>query len=271
LTDVEGIQNFNALTFLKRSDDNSSWQDVTQAPISATLVHNNPYITIQGLTSFSEFAPGGDFDDPLPVELSAFFAVLTTTNLAQLNWTTQSESNMSGYNIYRNTNENSENAVQINTQFISANNSTETHNYSYTDEGTEIGLTYYYWLEGVENDGTTNFFGPAEITIISDDEEEQVPEVGMIPGIQNIYPNPFNPTTNLSYFIAEDSDVLIEIFNTKGQKVYCFQEGEKEANKIYKIKWEGQTFNGKYAASGTYIFRLSADSMIQTRKAVLMK
>ena len=105
----------------------------------------------------------------------------------------------------------------------------------------------------------------------SEEQEEQTPEVGMIVGIQSIYPNPFNPTTNISYFIEQDSEVKIEIFNTKGQLVRTINEGEKEADKIFNVKWEGQTNNGQVAATGTYIFRLAAGDFIQTQKAVLMK
>ena len=266
LEEVSGYSNPQNLRILCRDQSDAEWtvwNDFTLADAS--------HIRANNVSEFSDWAIGSITDDPLPVELSGFFAVETSNNLAELSWTTQSESNMDGYNVYRSTEENSDTAIQMNADIISATNTTQTQTYSFSDSEVISGSTYFYWLESVENDGSTSLHGPAVITMNSEDEEEQTPEIGMVAGIQSIYPNPFNPTTTLSYFIAKDSNVTIEIYNTKGQLVYTMNEGEKEANKIFNVKWEGQTFGGKSAASGTYIFRLKAGDFVQTKKAVLMK
>ena len=105
LTGVNGIESFNTLKFLKRDDDESAWQDV-QA--SATLVYNEAEITvtIQGLTSFSEFVPAGGEDNTLPVTLSSFTAVYNGDQPI-IQWITCSEQQNSGWNVYRNSEEKS--------------------------------------------------------------------------------------------------------------------------------------------------------------------
>jgi uncharacterized delta-60 repeat protein len=60
LSGISGIRNFNSLRILKRNDSLSAWQDVSQAPINATVSYNAPFITVSGLTSFSDFAAGQD-------------------------------------------------------------------------------------------------------------------------------------------------------------------------------------------------------------------
>ena len=248
----------------------ASWDDVTGS-VNPSFLQGQIAFDWTSLSRGSEDFAVNVEDNPLPIELSGFFAVQTSNSLAELSWITQSESNMNGYNIFRSTEENSDTAMQMNADIISATNTTQTQTYSFSDSEVVTGSTYFYWLESVENDGSTAFHGPAVITMNPEDEEEQTPEIGMIAGIQSIYPNPFNPTTNISYFIAKDSNVTIEIYNTKGQLVYTMNEGEKEANKIFNVKWEGQTVGGKSAASGTYIFMLTAGDLLQTKKAILMK
>ncbi len=57
---VSGIRNFNLIRILKRNDSSSQWQDVSLPPINATVTYNAPFITVSGLTSFSDFAGAQD-------------------------------------------------------------------------------------------------------------------------------------------------------------------------------------------------------------------
>ncbi len=70
------------------------------------------------------------------------------------------------------------------------------------------------------------------------------------------YPNPFNPTTSISYSLTKDiSDPEICIYNIKGQKVKTFElEAEEGENKVI---WNGEDENNKSVASGVYFYRLS--------------
>ncbi len=79
------------------------------------------------------------------------------------------------------------------------------------------------------------------------------------------YPNPFNPTTQISFSIPYASKVTLEVFNLSGQKVSQLINGEY-AKGEYNI-----TFNASTLSSGIYIYRLSAEGFSQTKRMVLIK
>jgi len=79
------------------------------------------------------------------------------------------------------------------------------------------------------------------------------------------YPNPFNPTTTIRYQLAEASDVLLDIYNTLGQKVKTIVQ-EKQPAGVYKVN-----FDARDLASGIYFYRLSAANFSKVNKMILMK
>lgn len=79
------------------------------------------------------------------------------------------------------------------------------------------------------------------------------------------YPNPFNPTTNIKYSIPTSSYIVIDVFNTLGQKVQTLFEGIKNRGE-YSIQ-----FNGANLSSGTYFVQLVSDNYNQTIKLHLLK
>lgn len=83
--------------------------------------------------------------------------------------------------------------------------------------------------------------------------------------LRNNYPNPFNPSTTIAYYVPKASDVKVEIFNVLGQRVMTLVDGKQLAGE-HKI-----TFNAKDLASGVYFYRLKAGSFNMTKKMILMK
>ncbi|MBZ0180460.1 MAG: right-handed parallel beta-helix repeat-containing protein, partial [Melioribacteraceae bacterium] len=95
ISDVSGISNPAALHLLKRDDASKIWTDYGVATsINGTL------LTWTGFTSFSEFALGGDAENPLPVELTSFEGYNTDEGVL-LNWQTATEVNNYGFEILR--------------------------------------------------------------------------------------------------------------------------------------------------------------------------
>jgi hypothetical protein len=90
------------------------------------------------------------------------------------------------------------------------------------------------------------------------------------------YPNPFNPTTALEYHLPEASEVVLEIYNSLGQKVNTLVNRRLVAGR-YKATWDGRNENRDYVASGLYIARFSAKSenssatFQKTRKLLFLK
>ncbi|MCH8028130.1 MAG: T9SS type A sorting domain-containing protein [candidate division Zixibacteria bacterium] len=85
------------------------------------------------------------------------------------------------------------------------------------------------------------------------------------------YPNPFNPSTTINFSLPAAGQARIEIFNLLGQVVAIPFDGMADAGET-KVIWDGRTLSGETAASGIYLYRLTADNrQIETKKMTLLK
>nr|MBI9030499.1 T9SS type A sorting domain-containing protein [bacterium] len=71
------------------------------------------------------------------------------------------------------------------------------------------------------------------------------------------YPNPFNPETTISYDISQQSQVTVDIYNIKGQKVKSLLKENQEAGQ-HSIIWKGDNNEGKRVSSGSYFYRVKS-------------
>ncbi len=80
-----------------------------------------------------------------------------------------------------------------------------------------------------------------------------------------VYPNPFNPVTNVVYTVPERGTVEIRMYDMLGREVRAIYRGEAEAGD-HRI-----TINGTDLSSGVYIIRFTAKNYSDTRKVLLLK
>jgi hypothetical protein len=88
-----------------------------------------------------------------------------------------------------------------------------------------------------------------------------------LPGELNLFnrPNPFNPATDICFTLPEASHVKLEVFNIAGQVVTTLTDRYLDAGEhVY-------TWDGSNVASGVYLYRITTDDVVETRKMVLMK
>ena len=78
-------------------------------------------------------------------------------------WTTWSETNMLGFRLHRSDMYDIANAQVVNPELIPATNTSEAHDYSYTDLTVSAGQIYYYWLERVYDGYPSEIYGPWSI------------------------------------------------------------------------------------------------------------
>jgi len=71
------------------------------------------------------------------------------------------------------------------------------------------------------------------------------------------YPNPFNPTTRITFRIPTDQSVQLVIYNQLGQYVTTLMDQPLTAG-AYQVVWQGLDVQGKPVASGLYYYRLLA-------------
>ena len=88
--------------------------------------------------------------------------------------------------------------------------------------------------------------------------------------LNNNVPNPFNPTTAISFSLENAGQVTLEIFNVKGEKVRTLVNEHFEATS-HSVVWNGKDDLGKTSASGVYFYKMRTGSFTSTKKMVLMK
>ncbi|MBC8415668.1 MAG: choice-of-anchor D domain-containing protein [Candidatus Cloacimonetes bacterium] len=84
------------------------------------------------------------------------------------------------------------------------------------------------------------------------------------------YPNPFNPSTIISFELAESSPVELVIYNMKGQKVKELMNSNLDAG-YYKIVWNGKDDQNHAVSSGIYFYKMKSGKYISTGKCILLK
>jgi hypothetical protein len=84
------------------------------------------------------------------------------------------------------------------------------------------------------------------------------------------YHNPFNPTTTISYHLAESQSVRLTIYNLRGESIRRLVSGQQAAGN-HSIDWDGRNETGQSVASGIYIYRIHAGQLVDTRRMVLLK
>jgi len=109
----------------------------------------------------------------------------------------------------------------------------------------------------------------------SESEPDEDGEVGnqivKIPQLMGNYPNPFNPTTTISFSIPEESKVELSFFNIRGQKVRTLAKNSYHKGK-HSVVWNGKNSAGKSVSSGVYFYKLSVNGATsQVRKCILLK
>ncbi|NQV19232.1 MAG: T9SS type A sorting domain-containing protein [Armatimonadetes bacterium] len=126
----------------------------------------------------------------------------------------------------------------------------------------------YIRCVAIDDDGTKwigtyrGLFAYNENLVVVHDEfqvEENAPRL-----IHN-YPNPFNPTTTISYQLTADSDVDLKIYNVKGQL------GETLVNEFKPSGKHSIVWNAEKQASGIYFYKLKAGDFEEIRKMILLK
>lgn len=228
--------------------------------IFGNLRHANaPYIGAHELTA-------GDMT--LPVTLSSFTATITSGNFVTVTWVTESESNMVGYHLYRHNSPELVNSVRVTNSIVTAQNQPETHEYQFTDREVEGNFTYYYWLQTIELDGTNEFYGPISVKVNGNDFE--TPVIPLVTQLNGAYPNPFNPTTTISFDLADSSPVLIEIYNVKGQKVRTLVNDNMNAGS-HRVVWDGKDSNYRNCSNGVYFYRMQTKEYNAVKKVIMMK
>src|SRR5690606_29534764 len=191
----------------------------------------------------------------------------------RLKWSTASELNNYGYEIYRNSFRNPDNNYWILIGFIEGNGTTnEQKNYSFIDENPIKGKSYYR-LKQIDLDGNSTYSKMAEVNFALAEFE-----------LKQNYPNPFDPTTKIEFTIPDaDSSsssivngtngifVELKIYDVLGNEIAALIKEYKSPGN-YKVEFNASSAaGGEGLPSGIYYYRLTAGNFTSTKKLMLLK
>ena len=83
--------------------------------------------------------------------------------------------------------------------------------------------------------------------------------------LSNNYPNPFNPSTTISFSIPQQSSVKLVVHNSLGEEVAQLLNGSISAG-IHNVN-----FDATNLSSGLYFYKITADSFVEVKKMLLIK
>lgn len=175
------------------------------------------------------------------------------TAFIQLHWTPNRESDLCCYLVCRDTRPGTLQAHD----WISESDST------YEDDQLIYGQTYYYKLVAVDDAG--NYSAPSnEVMAVAN----RIKIDGFALGLN--YPNPFQYSTTITYYLPRASRVSVRIFNQLGQTVRILLEGAQNRGH-HKIFWDGRDDSGNKVVAGIYYYQMIAEGFQQTRKALFWR
>lgn len=79
------------------------------------------------------------------------------------------------------------------------------------------------------------------------------------------YPNPFNPSTIIGFYLPSEKYITLKIYNTLGQEVASLVDGVYEAGE-HQVKWKPNNLS-----SGIYIYQLQTNNSVERKKMILLK
>ncbi len=192
----------------------------------------------------------GDPSDFVPVELTSFTAQVIGSKV-KLVWRTATELNNMGFDIERSTDNENWDGVA----FVEGNGtSTAVSKYTFIDKFPVVGKSFYRIIQR-DYDGTSEIFGPKEVEL----------DAVYSYKLEQNYPNPFNPNTTISFNIAENSAVKLNVYSITGELVANLVNSTLEAG-AHTVN-----FDASNLPSGMYIAQIQAGNFTSTRKMMLMK
>lgn len=176
---------------------------------------------------------------------------LVFPQVVKLNWTPSHETDVSHFNVYR-----------------SIHNKLHFHligsaNYSYAtfiDSNIHKETSYFYAATVVQQDGTESLFSNIAEVYLGIRENN---DLGF--ALKPVYPNPFNPLTNISFRLAKPQFVTVKVFDIRGQEISTLLEGDMNIG-LHKV-----VFDGKNLMNGVYFVSLNVGGFVKTQRMILLK
>jgi len=126
--------------------------------------------------------------------------------------------------------------------------------------------TVIYNLDGIMNTSTFEISNLDSEIIVSSSEGEYV-DVSTITkfSVLSNYPNPFNPSTTMSYELINGDNVILSVYNIHGKLIDELVSGYNERG-VHSVVWDASDYS-----NGIYLVKLQTGSVSESRKITLLK
>jgi len=203
-------------------------------------------------------------DLSLPVTLSAFQAVQEPQGVV-LTWITESETNNLGFILDRDEGGKQWTSIghyATDVSLMGQGSVSYATQYEFTDGTAEPGKTYRYRLKSADLGGSEEVLDIITIAL------KALPEKT---SLHQPFPNPFNPSTKITYSLAESEPVTLYVVNLLGKRINTLLDNETQAAGTYHLFWNGRDESGRLMESGHYMLILQAGRETRVQKAILMR
>jgi hypothetical protein len=206
-------------------------------------------------------------DTSLPVELSSFNAVLVRNSAILLKWVTESENENLGFILEQRT-AGTDNWTVIasymtHPDLTGHGSVTLRTEYEFTDEAVNPGMTYEYRLADISYSGIKTYLGNCVVKSLSNNLPSSFK-------LFQAYPNPFNPSSTISYDLPEASDVILIIYDIKGRSIRTLTDTYQPAG-TFNLQWNGTTNDGSQVGTGVYFTRIQVGKHSGVIKIVYLR
>jgi hypothetical protein len=134
----------------------------------------------------------------------------------------------------------------------------EHDHFAYIDRDVMPGTTYRYQIGVVDGDG--EFLSPIALASVG----------RSVARLEQNAPNPFNPSTFISFTLPDEAQVTLSIHDAGGALVRVLLDAVRDRG-THRVAWDGRNDQGTPMSSGVYFYRLHAGKFTESRKMVLVK
>jgi len=122
--------------------------------------------------------------------------------------------------------------------------------------------------------GFSDEFGPYEVRIYRQEDainvsvEDETPDTSLT--LHGNSPNPFNPSTTISFTLADESHGAVKVYDITGQSVRTLFDGEFHVG-MSTLSWDGLDTQGNPSSSGIYFYEVAAGGLRKTGRMLLLR